>query len=86
MRRCVVVSVLFAASALAVEAGPVDVAGMRGELPLLQVADVDSQPRLRSGEHAHWRYRAAYTRWLHNEYVRAGYPVRHPSRRTYSSW
>ena len=23
----------------------------------------------------HWRNRAAYTRWLHNEYVVAGYPV-----------
>lgn len=84
MRRCVVVSALLAASGLAAQAGPVDVAGKRGDLPLLQVADVDSQPRLR--EHAHWRYRAAYTRWLHNEYVRAGYPVRHPSRRIYSRW
>ena len=31
----------------------------------------------------HWRYRAAYTRWLHNEYTRAGYPVRHHQFRTY---
>jgi hypothetical protein len=29
----------------------------------------------------HWRYRAAYMRWLHNEYVRAGYPVHHYRRR-----
>jgi hypothetical protein len=86
MRRCVVLSAILAASALATQAGPVDVAGTRGELPLVQVADVDSQHRLRSGAHAHWRYRAAYTRWLHNEYVRAGYPVRHPSRRIYSRW
>ena len=27
------------------------------------------------GSHWHWRDRAAYTRWLHNEYVVAGFPV-----------
>ncbi|MBX9588524.1 MAG: hypothetical protein K2X43_04415 [Hyphomonadaceae bacterium] len=32
----------------------------------------------------HWRYRAAYTRWVYNEYVRAGYPVRHRQFRTYA--
>ena len=31
----------------------------------------------------HWRHRAAYVRWLHNEYVRSGYPVRHYHSRTY---
>ena len=31
----------------------------------------------------HWRYRAAYTRWMHNEHVRAGYPVRLRHSRTY---
>jgi hypothetical protein len=29
----------------------------------------------RFGSHGHWRNRAAYVRWLHNEYVVAGYPV-----------
>lgn len=86
MRHCVVVSAILAASVLAAQAGPVDVAGKRGEFPLVHIADLDSQYRGRVGEHAHWRYRAAYTRWLHNEYVRAGYPVRHPSRRIYSRW
>ena len=42
------------------------------------VADLDRPAhtrRYRGGSHANWRYRAAYTRWLHNEYVVAGYPV-----------
>ena len=86
MHRCVVASVILAASSLAVQAGPTEVTGARGELPLVKVADLNSQYRARTDKHAHWRYRAFYTRWLHNEYVRAGHPVPHPSRRTYSRW
>ena len=41
-----------------------------------RIADLDRPMharRYRGG--SDWRYRAAYTRWLHNEYVVAGYPV-----------
>lgn len=52
------------------------------------VADLDA-PRsayrpYRADVYWHWRYRAAYVRWMHNEYVRAGYPVRHRQFRTYA--
>lgn len=53
------------------------------------VADLDRsrtmrQPRYRRADsHWNWRYRAAYTRWLHNEYVNAGFPVRHYGSPTY---
>jgi len=56
---------------------------------VLRIADLDTPhhfDRSRYGStdtHWHWRYRAAYTRWLHSEYVRAGYPVRHWSRKTH---
>ncbi len=56
---------------------------------VMRVADLD-RPSSRRHAHArhvdtywHWRYRARYTRWLHNEYVNAGYPVRHTYSRTY---
>ena len=50
------------------------------------VADLDARDRVyrhrdSDGYRAH--YRAAYTRWLHNEYVRAGYPIEHKQYRTY---
>jgi hypothetical protein len=47
---------------------------------VVRVADLDrstytrTHRELASGRWS-WRYRAAYTRWLHNEYVVAGYPV-----------
>ncbi len=44
----------------------------------IHVADLDRPAfgrRHHAGHHWHWRKRAAYTRWLHNEYVVAGYPV-----------
>jgi hypothetical protein len=48
---------------------------------VVPAADLDWTGRAGRSRHSradwHWRYRAAYTRWLHNEYVRAGYPVRH---------
>jgi hypothetical protein len=51
-----------------------------------RVADLD-RPAIghpyRRDSYAHWRYRAAYTRWLHNEYVVAGYPVNQYRARTY---
>jgi hypothetical protein len=52
------------------------------------VADLDRSLDVRPRSHRadaywYWRYRAAYTRWVHNEYVRAGFPVRHPQLRTY---
>ena len=48
-----------------------------------RVADLDRPARARSDMRWHWRYQAAYTRWLHNEYARAGYPVQHRQFRTY---
>ncbi len=56
---------------------------------VVRVADMDaSHPSAhgRADSYRHWRYRASYIRWLHMEYARAGYPVRHPSRRTYRNW
>ena len=56
----------------------------RADNPLVTpVADLDTPRRARSDMRWHWRYRAAYTRWLHNEYARAGYPVEHRQFRTY---
>jgi len=54
-----------------------------------RVADLDTRVYTRRGRSGDrdtywsWRYRAAYTRWLHNEYARAGYPVEHRQYRTY---
>jgi len=56
---------------------------------VVRVADMDAPHHSahgRADSYRHWRYRASYVRWLHAEYVRAGYPVRHPSRRTYRRW
>jgi hypothetical protein len=43
----------------------------------IRVADLDrpgvGRRHYRGGHH--WRSKAAYVRWLHNEYVVAGYPV-----------
>ena len=56
--------------------------------PVVRVADLDrpmhthSYRHYRADSYFYWRYRAAYTRWIHNEYVRAGYPVRHRQFRT----
>jgi hypothetical protein len=57
--------------------------------PVVRVADLDrpmhthSYRRDRADSYWYWRYRAAYTRWVHNEYVRAGYPLRYREFRTY---
>ena len=51
-----------------------------------RVADLDRPthaPHYRRETYVHWRNRAAYTRWLHNEYVVAGYPVNQYRSRTY---
>ena len=37
----------------------------------------------RADSYFYWRYRATYSRWMYNEYVRAGYPVQHRQFRTY---
>ena len=56
----------------------------------VHVADLDHAVHARAYRHYHadaywhWRYRAAYTRWMHNEHVRAGYPVRLRHSRTYT--
>jgi hypothetical protein len=45
---------------------------------VMRVADLDRPARVHRHHrqyYQYWRYRAAYTRWLHNEYVVAGYPV-----------
>jgi hypothetical protein len=47
------------------------------------VADLDGPRHARIDTRSQVRYRAAYTRWLHNEYARAGYPVQHRQFRTY---
>lgn len=86
MRPCALAYAILVAGCLSAQAGPIDVTGARGELPIVRVADLDGHYRSSAGERANWRYRASYTRWLHNEYLRAGYPVRHPSRRTYVRW
>jgi hypothetical protein len=86
MRTCAVACTICVAGSLSAQASPVDVAGTRGDLPIVRVADLDGHHRSSAGERANWRYRATYTRWLHNEYVRAGYPIRHPSRRIYVRW
>jgi hypothetical protein len=55
---------------------------------VITVADLDRTAGThrihRADAYWHWRYRAAYVRWMHNEYVRAGYPVRHRQFRTYA--
>jgi hypothetical protein len=53
----------------------------RPESPVILAADLDAAARPHAGHgradsYWNWHYRAAYTRWLHNEYVRAGYPIR----------
>ena len=56
---------------------------------VVRVADLDAPHQSahgRADSYRNWRYRASYIRWLHMEYARAGYPVRHPSRRTYRRW
>lgn len=55
----------------------------------VNIADLDRAAHAHTYRHYHadaywhWRYRAAYTRWVHNEHVRAGYPVRLRHIRTY---
>jgi hypothetical protein len=55
---------------------------------VMRVADLDGPRSQRLAGYRqvdtywHWRERARHTRWLHNEYVNAGYPVRHAWRRT----
>jgi hypothetical protein len=62
--------------ALALERPP---AAPAFEGTVVRIADLDRPAgarRLhRANAYAHWRYRAGYIRWLHNEYVVAGYPV-----------
>ena len=55
-----------------------------------RVADLETRPFARTHRNRdanpywQWRYRAAYTRWLHNEYVHSGYPVEHRQYKTYA--
>lgn len=54
---------------------------------IVRIADLDRPSRAgryRADAYWYWRYRAAYTRWMHNEYSRAGHPVRHRQFRTYA--
>ena len=59
------------------------------ESPVIRAADLDrpmhthSHRHYRADSYFYWRYRATYSRWLYNEYVRAGYPVQHRQFRTY---
>jgi hypothetical protein len=56
-----------------------------GGSAVVRAADLDSRGyRHAYRGHWDWRYRAAYTRWMHNEYLRAGYPIGHPHFRTYA--
>jgi hypothetical protein len=57
------------------------------QLPIIRIADLDRPADYRAyrgDAHGNWRYRAAYSRWLHNEYKASGYPVRHPHYRVYA--
>ena len=89
MRYSLIALVLLAVVTLfSVSAGALD-RSARAESLVVRVADMDTPHQSahgRADSYRHWRYRAAYTRWLHTEYVRAGHPVRHPSRRTYRRW
>ena len=91
MRNLVVATVL--ASALTLSATPAPALDLTHRPDtsapvVVPVADLDRAGPVRAYRyHAdaywHWRYRAAYTRWMHNERVRAGYPVRLRHNRIY---
>ena len=56
-------------------------------LPVVRIANLDRPADYRAyrgDPHGNWRYRAAYSRWLHNEYKNSGYPVRHRHYRVYA--
>jgi hypothetical protein len=86
--KCAVASALalLATNTLALDRLPTPEAGMTA---IVKAADLDRPSRPHVYRHSsaddywNWRYRASYIRWMHNEYVRAGYPVRHPHTRTY---
>jgi hypothetical protein len=80
MRLGATAFVLLAASSVSVAASALDQPS-RIDSPVILAADLDAPARMHSGHgrpesYWNWRYRAAYTRWLHNEHVRAGYPIR----------
>ncbi len=52
-------------------------AAIESQQLVTRVADLDRPHPYRARGHWYWRERAAYTRWLHNEYKNAGHPVRH---------
>lgn len=77
---------LYAAPVLALDRVPL--AG-NADSAVVPAADLDRPARDtyrtgRADSYWYWRYRAAYTRWMHNEYSRSGFPVRHRQFRTYA--
>ena len=85
-------AVIAALAAIAVSASPAlsfaHPAGLESAPVVTRVADLQRpsarKPHARPADsYWQWRYRATYTRWLHSEYVRAGYPVRQVRGRTY---
>jgi hypothetical protein len=80
MRLGATALVLFAATSVPALASSLDKPS-RTDSPVILAADLDAPARAQPGQgrvdsYGNWRYRAAYTRWLHNEYVKAGYPIR----------
>ena len=80
------VLVAFASSALAL--GRVPKPNVQEPSNVVHVADLTAPAGVhrpyRADSYRNWRYRAAYVRWMHNELVRAGYPVKHPHLKTYA--
>ena len=80
MRMGATALVLLTATAVPAFASPLE-KPLRADSPLILAADMDAPARAhpapgRADTYWNWQYRAAYTRWLHNEYVKAGYPIR----------
>lgn len=89
MRYGVIALALLASGALVTVSASAFDKPSRAQSLVVRVADMDTphpSAHGRADSYRHWRYRASYIRWLHTEYARAGYPVRHPSRRTYRRW
>lgn len=87
MRRTLVLMAL-ALPLCAQPAFALDRLALPRESPVIRAAGLDRSLhthsyRRRADAYWYWRYRATYSRWMYNEYVRAGYPVQHRQFRTY---
>ncbi len=80
MRLGATAFVLLTATSVPVFAGSLEKPS-RTESPVILAADLSAPAHAQPGHgradsYGNWHYRAAYTRWLHSEYIRAGYPIR----------